>query len=196
MKYIMTLIGALLLVPVALSSELLGETVPYKGHVLDGPGMVYVMTPAAEKEILERVKEIYASLETQIRGYEENAVETDGEAAGENRNEKYCTPNWVDLFNKVCAKEQRTDELCLDVDYWVMGQDVGDFSADGFKVESVTGDNLDHATVWLNLHNFGEETPVRLELVKEHGQWLIDNFINLKYGLDFRKIMNKYLEGE
>ena len=52
------------------------------------------------------------------------------------------------------------------------------------------------ATVELNLHNCGSITPVRLEMVMEDGLWRIDNFIDVKYDINWKAGMKEYLAGK
>ena len=53
----------------------------------------------------------------------------------------------------------------------------------------------DSATVSFKLHNFGSATPMRLKLVKENGNWQIDNFISLgEYPTDLKAQMLEYIK--
>lgn len=59
----------------------------------------------------------------------------------------------------------------FDSDHWVCGQDFGDLRAE-VKTVTVSGDKA-NATVAVS--NLGTENTVGLELVKENGQWKIDD---------------------
>ena len=79
----------------------------------------------------------------------------------------------------------------FDADYWIMGQDWGKITISGLKVD--VKDNT-HANAFFTLHNLGSQTKVQLELVFEHGEWLIGNFIDETHKMDWKKSMMQYLE--
>ena len=79
----------------------------------------------------------------------------------------------------------------FEFDYHVMGQDFHNLSITELKVDSA---NAHTAKVSFNLHNMGEVIPMKLDMVKEDGEWKIDNYINAgeKY-YDLRANINEYL---
>ena len=104
----------------------------------------------------------------------------------------YCSNQWQPLVAMVSAKdaEEMGVDHFFDADYWVMGQDWGKISVSDIKVN--IQDN-GHADVDLILHNLSD-TKLKLEMVFERGEWLIDNFIDQTNGVDWKKNMTKYLE--
>jgi hypothetical protein len=79
----------------------------------------------------------------------------------------------------------------FDADDGIMGQDWGEITISGLKVD--VKDNT-HANAFFTLHNLGSQTKVQLELVFEHGEWLIGNFIDETHKMDWKKSMMQYLE--
>ncbi len=62
----------------------------------------------------------------------------------------------------------------IDYDHWYMGQD---YSNDvNCRVQSVNVISATSAEADVVIHNFTNETEVKLSLVKEDGRWLIDDF--------------------
>ena len=106
----------------------------------------------------------------------------------------YCSKDWNSWVNKVREydSENNTDEIgFFEADYWVMGQDSQDLSASDFNLVEEKGD---HAIVEFNLHNCGSITKVRLEMVRERGDWFIDNFIDLDNAINWKEEMKDYLK--
>ena len=78
--------------------------------------------------------------------------------------------------------------------YRVQGQDCGDFSLSDLALESLSGET---ASVTFTLHNLGYETPMRLLLVKEGMDWMVDDFIFLgEPVLDWKAAMLEYLKND
>ena len=65
------------------------------------------------------------------------------------------------------------------------------FSASDFNLVEEKGDK---AIVEFNLHNCGSITKVRLEMVRERGDWFIDNFIDLDNAINWKEEMKDYLK--
>ena len=165
-------------------------------QVVDGPGMENEATDEERKEaninsettlLLLRVRTIYEAAEKAYQNTGELGTDT-------NLDEEYCSEGWRKLVDKVLQRQRETDFLCLDADYWVMGQDVENYSADNFRVKEIDIEAPKHAVVTFDLHNFGEVRPVRITLVYEKDQWMIDNFYDVRNNLDWRKMMEEYLQ--
>jgi hypothetical protein len=103
----------------------------------------------------------------------------------------YCSKDWNVMLAAIAEADKDKDMGFFDADYWVMGQDYQDISADNIKVERQTEQE---ATAMLDLHNCGNVIQVRLSLVLEDGQWMIDNFEDVSNGLDWKLAMKEYLE--
>ena len=103
----------------------------------------------------------------------------------------YCSKDWNAMLAAIAEADKDKDMGFFDADYWVMGQDYQDISADNIKVERQTEQE---ATAMLDLHNCGNVIQVRLSLVLEDGQWMIDNFEDVSNGLNWKQAMKEYLE--
>lgn len=168
-----------------------------KPQILDGPGMVhepdhadsiaYGLTPESD-EVRNAVAEIYAAVEKE---YAQSAYGTDSDLAA-----RFCSKAWRETVRRVREKENLTDDICLDADYWVMGQDVSDFHVDSISVDHYYAKEPRSAFMSVKVHNCGQTTPVFLKLVEEDGKWVIDNFIDIKNDLDWRQSMDDYLKGK
>ncbi len=111
-----------------------------------------------------------------------------------NNDSLYCSADWNRQIARVDSVNQQNGVIdILDVDYWIMGQDWDKLSVSEVQVTSMTDST---ATVELNLHNLGNATPVRLEMIFENDAWRIDNFIDVKNGFDWKTRMNEYLTQE
>lgn len=89
---------------------------------------------------------------------------------------KYCSDNWNSLLEEVAAIDNANPEGEMgffDADYWIMGQDFADLSVSDVKVKQIEGND---AMVVFNLHNSGNVTRVKLDMVFERGDWFIDDF--------------------
>ena len=106
----------------------------------------------------------------------------------------YCSTDWNHWIARVDSVNQQNGVIdILDVDHWIMGQDWDNLSVSDIHVTSMTDST---AMVELNLHNFGNLTPVRLDMIIENGTWKIDNFIDVKNDYDWKARMIEYLTQE
>ena len=149
---------------------------------------------AQEKEIRvieERVKAIYADV---VKAYPEDLFELNDEDRPDiDLDGLYCSEEWNRLVDRVVEiDDAHPDDIgFFDADYWIMGQDWQDLGISDVKAQ-VTDDS--HAVVNLLLHNCGNKTPVILTMVKEQGEWKIDDFAE-DDGLSSWKInMEAYIE--
>ena len=166
-----------------------------KPQILDGPGMVHEpdhadsisfgLTPESDV-VRQRTAEIYEAVEKEYATFRYGSRESD-------LDERFCSKAWRDAVKSVREKEEQTEDICLDYDYWVMGQDVSDFHVDSINVDQFYMEE-GSARMSLKVHNCGTTTPVVIILVNEGGQWLIDNFIDTKNNFDWRQSMEKYLK--
>jgi hypothetical protein len=111
-----------------------------------------------------------------------------------NNDSLYCSADWNRQIARVDSVNQQNGVIdILDVDYWIMGQDWDKLSVSDVHVVSMTDST---ATVELNLHNLGNVTPVRLDMIFENDAWRIDNFIDVKNNYDWKARMQEYLTQE
>ncbi|MBR4730368.1 MAG: DUF3828 domain-containing protein [Prevotella sp.] len=143
---------------------------------------------SADPELItDRVNAIYAAV---AEAYPEI---NDITPSNDQLDDAYCTSEWKTLVQMVNSKDAENMGRggFFDADYWIMGQDWGKITISGLKVD--VKDNT-HANAFFTLHNLGSQTKVQLELVFEHGEWLIGNFIDETHKMDWKKSMMLYLE--
>lgn len=109
----------------------------------------------------------------------------------------FCSQDWNDWTLKVrSADEAHAAEGMMgffEADYWIMGQDWQDLSVSDVRVVSMTDST---AVAELNLHNCGNVTAVRLEMVNEGSVWKIDNFIDVTNNIDWKANMKEYINNQ
>lgn len=106
----------------------------------------------------------------------------------------FCSKSWNKLLMAVRSKEHNTGTLFFEVNKWTMTYDSDLVSFDEFEVQDLNMDaNEMTATVNFTVYASDTYTPARIELVYEDGNWKIDNFYHLKYGLNLRSQMWDYL---
>ena len=143
--------------------------------------------------VVQRVNDIY----TQVFDLYGKASATSDFSSLENIDSLYCSADWNEWVARVNDFDRQHEDDGMigffDADYWIMGQDWQDLSVSDIRVIDMTDST---ATVELNLHNCGSITAVRLEMLLEDGQWQIDNFIDVKYDVNWKAGMKEYLAGE
>ena len=143
---------------------------------------------SADPEVItDRVNAIYTAV---AEAYPEI---NDITPSNDQLDDAYCTSEWKTLVQMVNSKDAENMGRggFFDADYWIMGQDWGKITISGLRVD--VKDNT-HANAFFTLHNLGSQTKVQLELVFEHGEWLIGNFIDETHKMDWKKSMMQYLE--
>ena len=148
------------------------------------------VTPKSDGNVLHRVGQIYKDVAAEYAKYDEDFESMDDDGL----DDRFCSDEWKGLVAKVVDFDSTNnpDEIgFFDADYWVMGQDSQDLSASDFNLVEEKGD---HAIVEFNLHNCGSITKVRLEMVRERGDWFIDNFIDLDNAINWKEEMKDYLK--
>lgn len=148
------------------------------------------VTPKSDGNVLHRVEQIYKDVAAEYAKYDEDFESMDDDGL----DDRFCSDEWKGLVAKVVDFDSTNnpDEIgFFDADYWVMGQDSQDLSASDFNLVEEKGDK---AIVEFNLHNCGSITKVRLEMVRERGDWFIDNFIDLDNAINWKEEMKDYLK--
>ena len=148
------------------------------------------VTPKSDGNVLHRVEQIYKDVAAEYAKYDEDFESMDDDGL----DDRFCSDEWKGLVAKVVDFDSTNnpDEIgFFDADYWVMGQDSQDLSASDFNLVEEKGNK---AIVEFNLHNCGSITKVRLEMVRERGDWFIDNFIDLDNAINWKEEMKDYLK--
>lgn len=105
----------------------------------------------------------------------------------------FCSADWNAWTARVRAYDDEHNSGRIGffgADHWIMGQDWHDLSVSHVVVMSMTDTA---AVASLLLHNCDEDILVTLEMVKQQGEWRIDNFIDNSSGFDWKKGMNEYI---
>jgi hypothetical protein len=77
----------------------------------------------------------------------------------------------LDELRAACEKRaDQADDICIDFDFFTMAQD---FELSAVKVEQKSGDPQ-KAKVEANFKNFGKDTTVTFDLIKDDKGWMID----------------------
>jgi len=106
----------------------------------------------------------------------------------------FCSADWNEWTERVEAYDDQHNAGRIGffgADHWIMGQDWQDLSISNVVVMSMTGST---AVVDMLLHNSDEDILVRLEMVKEQGEWKIDNFIDISSDFDWKAGMKEYMK--
>ena len=146
------------------------------------------MRYALEREIiLNQVKGIYGMVKADYMAH-------GGSRESELFDRAFCSKAWNKLLLSVRCKEERTDRLFFEINPWSMMRYAGAIvSFDEFEVTNLVMEPQRKASVNFTVSDVDTYTPARIDLVYEDGRWKIDNFYNLRYMLDVRNCMWKYL---
>ena len=87
---------------------------------------------------------------------------------------KCCSNRYNDLTNKACKIAEELDDMFIDCDHWVAGQDIDPkFS---YKIRNIKVESDSIAWVEMNIHNFSDH-KVKLKLLYERDDWFVDDFL-------------------
>ena len=137
--------------------------------------------------LMERVRAIYSLVK-------QESVCMGGSVDSDLLDKSFCSKSWNKLLMAVRNKEHNTGTLFFEVNKWTMAYDSDLVSFDEFEVQDLNIDTDEMtATVNFTVYTPDTYTPARIELVYEDGNWKIDNFYHLKYGLNLRSQMWDYL---
>ena len=87
---------------------------------------------------------------------------------------KCCSKRYNDLTNQACKIADELDDLFIDCDHWVAGQDIDPKWS--YKVKDIKIESDSVAWVELNIHNFSDQ-KVKLKLFYERDDWFVDDFL-------------------
>ena len=150
------------------------------------------MALALEREVvLDRVKLIYTFIQHEC-------TYMGGSTDSDLLDKAFCSKRWNKLLMAVRAKEHETTSLFFEVNRWTMAYESDLITFDEFEVADlhIGPNNQKTAVVNFTVYEPDTYTPARVELVYEDGQWKIDNFYHLKYMLNLRQCMYRYLDNE
>jgi len=151
---------------------------------------VETSTPISEKKtpayLEQRVTSIYSKV------FEEYNKTREMEEIGNipDLDSLYCSKdwnNWVQKVNEYDSENNPDNIGFFEADYWVMGQDFDNLEVSDVKTISM---NDKIAVVELNVHNMDDINRVRLDMVFEGDEWMIDDFS------DWKKQMKEYVRGK
>ena len=137
--------------------------------------------------MLECAKSIFH----EVRNYE---LSCGGIVMNELFDKMYCSKSWNDMLMSVRRKEFETNTLFFEVDYWAMTRELGFVTFDEFRVSRlVVNEDEKFASVDFTVYDLFTYNPARVDMVYENGRWVINNFYDLKYGVNVRNSMMEYL---
>lgn len=152
---------------------------------LNGQSEVEIMME--RMAVLERAKSIYSLVRAYYRSQ-------GGVVDNDLLDKSFCSISWNKLLLMVRGKEGMTNTLFYEINPWSMTIDGGKIvTFDDFEVTRLVMGEKKKATVAFVVYEADTYTPARVDMVYENGRWVIDNFYNLKYGLDVRNCMWEYL---
>jgi len=141
--------------------------------------------------VLERVRSIY-------RLIKQETIYMGGSVDNDLLDKTFCSRSWNKLLMAVRCKEHNTNSLFFEVNHWTMMYDSDLIDFDEFEVRDCVinvGDERT-ATVTFTVYASNTYTPARIDMVYEDGQWKIDNFYNMKYMMNMRSSMWRYLDSD
>ena len=136
--------------------------------------------------VAQRVTEIYGFL---CKSMNDSNVEALDGAAFERR---FCSRAWNEESKKVAQIDARHpgDIGLWEYDYWIQAQDYVHLSFRNVRVVCI--ENHQTARVKLILHN-GEDVPLELKMVREQGQWRIDDLTDASNPHGIRATQAQYI---
>lgn len=90
-------------------------------------------------------------------------------------NSRFCSQRYLTLDAEASQLSDELDELYIDSDHWIVGQDID--PQWHYRVEKIVAVSDSIATVELVVHNFSDQKVV-LDLLYERSDWYVDDFHN------------------
>lgn len=139
----------------------------------------------ASREVLNRVVDIYTYICDTYNKNSHSDINVSDTITG-----RYCSASWKKDAEAVGKEEakHRGELGCFDYDFWIQGQDWDKVS---FSNVTVGVYSPDKATAMLIVHN-GKDSKVQLSLVRENGQWMIDDLTDRGCPQGVRSVMRAY----
>ena len=85
-----------------------------------------------------------------------------------------CSKRYNDLTNQACKIAEELEDMFIDSDHWVVGQDINPKWS--YKIRNIKIESDSIAWVELNIHNFSDH-KVRLKLLYEREDWFVDDIL-------------------
>lgn len=145
-------------------------------------------TPAAPQEtvcadsvsriVAQRVDSIYTEVFAAYSRGDNNCFWEDSICKYGKFERRYMTEAYYTALRKVEWVEELPEEqrciILYDGTPWVCGQDYGNLA---FHIDSVAPADSGHYHADLTVENLGHKTHVRLDLIRERGEWRIDDML-------------------
>ena len=87
---------------------------------------------------------------------------------------KCCSKRYNDLTNQACKIADELDDLFIDCDHWVAGQDIDPKWS--YKIKNIKIESDSIAWAEMTIHNFSDQ-KIKLKLFYERGDWFVDDFL-------------------
>lgn len=85
-----------------------------------------------------------------------------------------CSNRYNELTNQACKIADELEDLYIECDHWVVGQDIDPNWS--YKVRSINIESDSIAWAEMSIHNFSDH-KVRLKLLYERGDWFVDDIL-------------------
>ena len=87
---------------------------------------------------------------------------------------KCCSNRYNELTNKACKIAEELEDMFIDSDHWVVGQDIDPKWS--YKIRNIKIESDSIAWAELTIHNFSNH-KVRLKLLYERDNWFVDDIL-------------------
>ena len=115
---------------------------------------------SAEGEAVKHTKEYITQRIDTIYKYKDDAV--------------CCSNRYNELTNQACKIADELEDLYIDCDHWVVGQDIDPNWS--YKVSNINIESDSIAWAEMTIHNFSDH-KVKLKLLYERGDWFVDDLL-------------------
>lgn len=85
-----------------------------------------------------------------------------------------CSNRYNELTNQACKIADEIEDLFIDSDHWVAGQDIDPKWS--YKIRNIKIESDSIAWAEMTIHNFSDR-KVRLKLLYERGDWFVDDIL-------------------
>ena len=87
---------------------------------------------------------------------------------------KCCSNRYNELTNKACKIAEELEDMFIDSDHWVVGQDIDPKWS--YKIRNIKIESDSIAWAEMTIHNFSDQ-KVRLKLLYESDDWFVDDIL-------------------
>lgn len=160
----------------------------YKDTVLITDTLNSELKLMAERQIVvERVRDIFGM----VRDYQ---LKSGALSPGDLFDKTFCSKSWNKMLMAMRNKEYQTNTLFFEIDHWKMSREVGLVTFDEFECTRLAVDDTrKYATVDFLVYELDNYAPARVDMVYEDGRWVIDNFYDMRFGVNIRNSMAEYI---